>query len=104
MKRLEAMLGRAYKLSAQILNDEEPDFALAEEVNGELAETLAMIYADKGAFESEEVMDFELIKLTKVIHLLDEATTIIYNMEGDLFQANYDKLEAVLESLKQAEV
>jgi hypothetical protein len=49
-------------------------------------------------------MDAELVKLTKVINLLDKATTIIYNMEGDLFQANYDKLEAILDSFKQAEV
>jgi hypothetical protein len=104
MQRLEAILGRAYELSAQILNDCEADIALAEEVCGETAELLAHINGDRGAFESEEVMDAELVKLTKVINLLDKATTIIYNMEGDLFQANYDKLEAILDSFRQAEV
>lgn len=104
MQRLHAILGRAYELSAQILNDCEADISLAEEVCGECAELLAHMNGDRGAFESEDVMDAELVRLTKVINLLDKATTIIYNMEGDLFQETYDKLEAILDTFKQAEV
>ena len=104
MKRLHEILGRAYELSAQILNDCEADISLAEEVCGECAELLAHINGDRSAFESEDVMDAELVRLTKVINLLDKATTIIYNMEGDLFQETYDKLEAILDTFKQAEV
>ena len=103
MKRLIEMLERAYELGVQAQNN-EVDQGLAEEVTSESAELLAMLNNDWSAFESEEVMDAELLKLTKVINLLDEATTIIYNMEGDLFQDNYDRLEAILDSLKQTEV
>ena len=102
MKKLIEILERAYELGVQAQNN-EVDQGLAEEVTSESAELLAMLNNDWSAFESEEVMDAELLKLTKVIHLLDEATTIIYNMEGDLFQENYDKLEAILDSLKQTE-
>ena len=45
-----------------------------------------------------------LEEITEVINLLDKATTIVYNMEGDLFQETYDKLEAILDTFKQAEV
>jgi hypothetical protein len=103
MKKLIEMLERAYELGMQAQNN-EVDQGLAEEVTSESAELLAMLNNDWSAFESEEVMDAELLKLTKVINLLDEATTIIYNMEGDLFQDNYDRLEAILDSLKQTEV
>jgi hypothetical protein len=47
-------------------------------------------------------MNDDLLK--RLIDLLDEAMTIIYNMEGDIFQANYEKLETILNSLKQTEV
>jgi hypothetical protein len=67
MKRLEAMLERAYILSAQVLNGDEPDISLAEEVCGECSELLAHINGDRGAFESEEVMDAELVALAKEI-------------------------------------
>ena len=67
MKRLEAMLERAYILSAQVLNGDEPDISLAEEVCGECSELLAHINGDQGAFESEEVMDAELVTLAKEI-------------------------------------
>ena len=40
-------------------------------------------------------------KIIEVIELLEKATTIIYNMEGDLFQETYDKLEAILETFEQ---
>lgn len=103
MKRLEEMLERAYTLSAQVLNGDVPNIAIAEEVCGECAELLAHINGDRGAFESEDVMDHELVRLTKVINLLDKATTIIYNMEGDLFQETYEKLEAILDTFEQAE-
>lgn len=67
MKRLEAMLERAYILSAQVLNGDTPDISLAEEVCGECSELLAHISGDQGAFESEEVMDAELVALAKEI-------------------------------------
>ena len=67
MKRLEAMLERAYILSAQVLNGDEPDISLAEEVCGECSELLAHINGDRSAFESEEVMDAELVALAKEI-------------------------------------
>jgi hypothetical protein len=65
MQRLEAILERAYTLSAQVLNGDEPDISLAEELCGECAELLAHLSNDQGAFESEEVMDAELVQLAK---------------------------------------
>jgi hypothetical protein len=70
MKRLIEMLERAYELGMQAQNN-EVDIALAEEVTSESAEMLAMLNDDWSAFESEEVMDAELLKLTKVIHSND---------------------------------
>jgi hypothetical protein len=35
-----------------------------------------------------------------VVALLDKATTIIYNMEGDLNQRTYEQLEAIINQLK----
>ena len=98
--RLENMIGRAYELSAQVLNGDEPDLALAEEISGESAELFALLDGDMGAFESEDVMDGELVALAKVVALLDKATTIIYNMEGDLNQRTYEQLEAIINQLK----
>jgi hypothetical protein len=68
MKRLEAMLERAYILSAQVLNGDTPDISLAEELCGECSELLAHINGDRGAFESEEVMDAELVELAKQLN------------------------------------
>jgi hypothetical protein len=65
MKRLEAMLERAYMLSAQVLNGDTPNISLAEELCGECAELLAHINGNQSAFESEEVMDAELVALAK---------------------------------------
>jgi len=99
-QRLQAIIEKAYTLSAQVLNGDEPDIALAEELSGETAELLAHASGDTGAFESEDVMDSELVALAKVVALLDKATTIIYNMEGDLNQRTYEQLEAILNQLK----
>jgi hypothetical protein len=62
-ERLQAIIERAYTLSAQVLNGDEPDLAIAEELSGETAELLALACGDTGAFESVEVMDAELIAL-----------------------------------------
>jgi hypothetical protein len=64
-QRLQAIIERAYTLSAQVLNGDKPDIALAEELSGETAELLAHARGDTGAFESEEVMDMELVALVK---------------------------------------
>jgi hypothetical protein len=104
MKRLEEMIERAYTLSAQVLNGDEPDIALAEEVSGESAELLAMMNGDWSAFESEEVMDMELldtVKKIKALELLDRATTIIYNIEGEAYQGAYERLETIIKQLKE---
>ena len=61
--RLEAMLGRAYTLASQVINGEAPDSALAEEVSGECAELLALVYGDMGAFGEPELIDPELLAL-----------------------------------------
>jgi hypothetical protein len=104
MRRIEQMIERAYTLSAQVLNGDELDIALAEEVSGESAEFLAMMFGDWSAFESEEVMDMELletVKKIKALELLDRATTIIYNMEGDAYQAAYEQLEKIIQQFKE---
>jgi len=62
--RLEGMLGRAYELSVQVLNGDEPDTTLAEEISGECAELLALIDGDMGAFSEPELIDPELMSLT----------------------------------------
>ncbi len=103
MKRLEAIIGRAYELAAQVLNGDELDLALAEEVSGECAELLAHVDGDMAAFESEEVMDGDLARTAMAMRLIDKATSIIYNIEGDLYQETYDKLEAILDTMNQAE-
>jgi hypothetical protein len=61
--RLEGMLGRAYELSVQVLNGDEPDTTLAEEISGECAELLALINGDMGAFGEPELIDPELLSL-----------------------------------------
>ena len=61
--RLEGMLGRAYELSVQVLNGDEPDTTLAEEISGECAELLALIDGDMGAFGEPELIDPELLSL-----------------------------------------
>ena len=97
--RLIEIIGRAYMLSAQVLNGDNPDIALAEELSGETAELLALLNGDTGAFESDALMDEELVDLCNVLNLLDKAATLIYNMEGDQYQSAYEKLESVLDSL-----
>ena len=64
--RLEDMLGRAYKLAAQVLSD-DADSTLAEEVSGECAELLALMDGDMGAFGDEEVIDKELLSLASAL-------------------------------------
>jgi len=38
--------------------------------------------------------------LLEALALLDKATTLIYNMEGDTYQQAYEKLEEVISQLK----
>ncbi len=61
--RLEAMLGRAQELAAQVLNGDAPDISLAEEVSGECAELLALMDGDMAAFSEPELIDPELLAL-----------------------------------------
>jgi hypothetical protein len=68
MKRLQDMIEKAYALSAQVLTGDEADSTLAEELCSECAELLAHINGDKGAFESEEIMDSELVELAEKIN------------------------------------
>jgi hypothetical protein len=104
MKRLEEMLGRAYILAAQVLNADEPDIALAEEVSGECSELYAMLSGDLSSFDEPELMDTELLNLTrkiKAFELLNRVTTMIYNIEDDEFQIAYERLENILDNLKE---
>jgi hypothetical protein len=104
MKRLEKLLGRAYTLSAQVLNSDEIDIALAEEVSGECAELYAMLSGDLSSFDEPELIDPELLDLTrklKAFELLSRATTMIYNIEDDQFQIAYERLENILDNLKE---
>jgi hypothetical protein len=61
--RLEAMLGRAYTLAAQVLGGEVPEGALAEEISGECAELLALMDGDMAAFGEPDLIDPELLAL-----------------------------------------
>jgi hypothetical protein len=61
--RLEAMLGRAQELAAQVLNGDAPDISLAEEVSGECAELLALMDGDMAAFSEPDLIDPELLAL-----------------------------------------
>jgi hypothetical protein len=61
--RLEAIIGRAQELAAQVLNGDAPDISLAEEVSGECAELLALMDGDMGAFGEPELIDPELLAL-----------------------------------------
>jgi hypothetical protein len=65
--RLEAMIGCAYTLAAQVLNGDEPDSTLAEAVSGELAELLALMNGDMGAFGEPELIDPELMSLASAL-------------------------------------
>jgi hypothetical protein len=69
-ERLEAMIGRAYALAAQVIDDnavrdERALQSLAEQVSGECAELLALLDQDWGAFESSAVIDPELLALAQ---------------------------------------
>ena len=65
--RLEAMIGRAYTLAVQVLNGDEASVSLAEEVSGELAELLALMDGDMGAFDEPELIDPELLALASAL-------------------------------------
>ena len=65
--RLEAMLGRAYTLAAQVLDGEVPESALAEEVSGECADLLALMNGDMAAFGDPDLIDPELLALAGVL-------------------------------------
>lgn len=41
-------------------------------------------------------------QLAEAINLLDRATTILYNLEGDAYQAIYEDLENIINQLKEA--
>ena len=41
-------------------------------------------------------------QLEEAINLLDRATTILYNLEGDAYQAIYQDLENIINQLKEA--
>jgi hypothetical protein len=41
-----------------------------------------------------------MTQLEEAINLLDRATTILYNLEGDAYQAIYEDLEKIVEKLK----
>lgn len=71
MERLEAIIGRAYTLAAQVLNGDTPDLNLAEEISGECAELLAHLDGDGGAFDSESVIDFDLVQLAQALKQLE---------------------------------
>jgi hypothetical protein len=42
-------------------------------------------------------------KIKQAISLLDQATTLVYNIEGDKWQMTYEVLEALLNNLKTEE-
>ena len=65
--RLEAMIGRAQELAVQVLNGDEASISLAEEVSGELAELLALMDGDMGAFGEPELIDPELLALASAL-------------------------------------
>ena len=65
--RLEAMIGRAYTLASQVINGDEASISLAEEVSGELAELLALMDGDMGAFGQPELIDPELLALASAL-------------------------------------
>jgi ABC-type histidine transport system ATPase subunit len=62
--RLEAMIGRAYTLAAQVLNGDEPDSTLAEEISGECAELLALM---DGGMDVQDLADPELLALARAL-------------------------------------
>ena len=67
-ERLEAMIGRAYALAVQVIDDNRDEGVLqvlAEEVSGECAELLALLDQDWGAFESLAVIDTELLEVAQ---------------------------------------
>ena len=66
-KRLDAMLGRAYTLAAQVLPGDEPDPSLAEEVSGECAQLLALMDGDMAAFDCSDLADPELLALARAL-------------------------------------
>ena len=70
--RLEDMIGRAQELAVQVLNGDEASISLAEEVSGELAELLALMNGDMGAFGEPELIDPELLALAGALQLRSE--------------------------------
>jgi len=42
-------------------------------------------------------------QIKQAISLLDQATTLVYNIEGDKWQMTYEVLEALLDNLKTEE-
>jgi hypothetical protein len=71
--RLEAMIGRAQELAVQVLNGDEASISLAEEVSGELAELLALMDGDMGAFGQPELIDPELLALASALQPKEES-------------------------------
>jgi hypothetical protein len=54
-------------LAVQVLNGDEASISLAEEVSGELAELLALMDGDMGAFGEPELIDPELLALASAL-------------------------------------
>jgi len=68
--RLEAMLGRAYALALQVMDDNRDEQvlqSLAEDVSGECSELLALLDGDMGAFGQPELIDPELLALASAL-------------------------------------
>ena len=49
---------------------------------------------------SPKMITGEQYKIKEALALLEDATNIIYNIEGDRWQMAYDMLEAILSNLK----
>ena len=41
--------------------------------------------------------------MKEVLDLLNRAATLIYNIEGDTYQAAYEQLEALIDQLKETQ-
>jgi hypothetical protein len=68
--RLEAMIGRAYTLALQVMDDNQDEQvlqSLAEDVSGECAELLALMDGDMGTFGEPELIDPELLALAAAL-------------------------------------
>ena len=68
--RLEGILGRAYTLASQVMDDNRDEQvlqSLAEDVSGECSELLALMSGDMGAFGEPELIDPELQSIASAL-------------------------------------